>query len=213
LATNLTVHKQHNNTMSNDKPITITYPSGKLASQVVDLLVRKRPVGWSRKSYATYYRQEYALQLKKELDNMIETNKDKVFRVENQPRLSMNSIYLFVNQAFHFLMDNGPDAEKYRDLWKKVRVERIRGTAVCIRFRDFATDVLRGEDFVSRDDRMKWKKDIDNYLNDDSAVEPLHIEHLLLSPEDIQNVKSELEGLETIQFSVTSKEIKIIKTI
>jgi len=198
--------------MSNDitQPITITYANKQIASQVVDLLVRKRPVGWGRKSYATYYRSEYAMQLKKELDAMIETQKDKVFRLDTM-RLSLNSTYQMINQSFHFLMDNGPDAEKYRDLWKKIRVERVRGTAVCIRFRDFATEVLRGEDFVARDDRMKWKKQIDEYLNNDTVCKPLHIQHLLLSPEDMTNLRAELEDLTNISFSVSSKEVKIIK--
>jgi len=85
-------------------------------------------------------------------------------------------------------------------------------TGVILKFRDFVNDTLHGEDFVAREDRCKWKKQVDDYLTDDDKTDPLHIEHLLLTPEEIDQVKSELSDLGNVQFSVTSKEIKIVKT-
>jgi hypothetical protein len=195
-----------------NKPVTITYPSGKIASQVVDILVRKRPAGWGRKSYATYYREDYAKGLIKELDSMIETRRNKVFRCESMPHLTLNTIYLWINQSFRYVRDYLDQDGKYDRLWREIRVERVPRTGVILKFRDFVNDTLHGEDFVAREDRCKWKKQVDDYLTDDDKTDPLHIEHLLLTPEEIDQVKSELSDLGNVQFSVTSKEIKIVKT-
>ena len=194
------------------KPITVTYPDATTASRVVDLVVRKRPLGWSRKSYATYFREEYALQMKRELDSLISSRTAKLFPYEHFPNMSSTSLYLRINQSVRYVLEFLDPDGRYAKLWSEVRTEKVKGRGVVIKFRDFVTDDLKGEDFVAKADKVKWKQKIDLYLEGDE-MKPLHIDHLLLSSSEIDEVKAELDGVEGIQFSVSSKEIKIVKTV
>ena len=201
--------------MSTDnKHITITYPDQTTANHVVDLLVRKRPEGWSRKSLATYYREEYAEKLRPALDNMIETGIKKVVRVD---RLSLQSCYLWVNQAWKFIRDymDGPNSGngKYSKLWKETKCSRVKGAGVIIEFRNTVNEELIAEDFIAEGGRIAWKKQIDEYLEDKTNIRPFHKDNLLLSTDEQYQLRSELEDLGNIQFSISAKEIKIIKTI
>ena len=195
------------------KPITITYPNGQVASKIIDLVVRNKPIGWSRKSYATYYREEYAEQLKKELDNMIDTKRSKVFRYDIMPNLSPTSIYLWINQSFRYILDNLDPDKKYAKLYHSIKIERIKSVGVTISYRDLITNTFKGEDFVARQDKVRWTQQIDDYLSNENVTKPLHIQNLILTPEEVAQLKSELEDLSSIQYSVTSREIKLIKTL
>ncbi len=188
----------------------VTFPDNTTAARVVDLVVRKRPIGWGRKSYSTYYRQEYAEQMKKELDSIIETKKGKLFPYDRFPSMSSQSLYLRINHSIHFVLDYLDPDGKYAKLWREIKTEKIKGRGVIIKYRDFITDELIGEEYVAKADKVKWKQKIDIYLESDE-VKPLHIDNLILSASEVEEVKRELDGVESIKFSVTCKEIKIIK--
>lgn len=198
------------------KTVTITYPDGTTAQKVVDMLVRKRPLGWSRNSYATYYNENHAVQVRRELDSMIETKHDKLFRVENMKGMKINTIYLWINQAFRYIIDyyDGPEQGngKYEKLFNEIKIKKEEGIGVSIRFRDFKAYELRGEDFVIDNDKTLWRNKIDEYLNSDDC-KPFTMGKLLLSSEEVSQLKAELDGLEGIQYSVTNREVKIIKLV
>lgn len=202
---------------SKEQPVTIIYPNKQVASQVVELLTRKKPVGWSRKSYATYYRLEYAKQIIPTLDAMIVDRHNKIFRHEDMPRLSLLSLYLWVNQSFKFVRDylDGPDMGKgkYDKLWREVKVSRDKGVGVSINFENFAATIFKSSDYVKRDEKSKWKLEIEVYLSNPNIKKPLVLDNLLLLAEDIEQMEAELEDIEGIQYSITSKSIKIIKTV
>lgn len=196
--------------MSNEK-ITITYPNQALAAQVVDILVRKKPVGWSRRSYSSYFREEYALWIKRELDIMDEDKKPRAFPYSQWKNSTPNTIYLRINQAWHYLMEYMDTDGKYKKLWHQIKISRVRHYGVTLEFKEIANDMPMGEVFVPRKDVCKWKRTIDDYLEDDSKIKPLHISNLILTPEEVKTVTAELSDLSTIQFSVRHNEIKIIK--
>jgi hypothetical protein len=87
----------------------------------------------------------------------------------------------------------------------------VHGYGVTLEYKESATDMPSGEVFVPRTDICKWKKQIDDYLNDDSITKPLHIERLILTPDEVKKVTDELSDLDTIQCVVKHNEIKIIK--
>lgn len=216
--------------MSNDstnKPIVVHFPDRQTAQRVVDIIVRKRPVGWSRKSYATYYREEYAISIKKILDALAENKKPKVLRLDQYPSMSINSLYLFVNQAAHFLRDSMDGEERdadgrvirtaghYARQWQSVKVEKHRAHGVTIKYKDFVAENFEAEDFVPASNMPKWKKELDQYLLDSKIVKPFHKDNLMLTPQDMQQLNNELGDLQDagqIQYVVTSKEIKVLKT-
>lgn len=203
--------------MSNElpKPITITYPDKQTAQRVVDMLVRKRPVGWSRKSYSTYYRQEYAESIKKILDAIAQDKQPKILRLDQYPSLSINSLYLFVNQSAHYVRDYMDPEGIYAKQWQSLRVEKHKGHGVTIAYKAFVSANFNAENFVPVSDIPKWKRELDLYLQDDNIVKPFHKDGLMLTPQDMMTLNNELGDLQDagmIQYVVTSKEIKILKT-
>lgn len=198
--------------MSDPKPITITYPDARIAEKIVDILVRDRPVGWSHRSYATYYDEKSALQIKKIVDNMIETKRAKVIRYDMMPNLTPNTIYLWVNRALRYLVEKMDDKDKtYLHFSRQTKIERVRGVGITMSYRDQASEELRGEDFVARDKKLEWKTRVEEWLADPEVSKPLHITNLLLTPDDIAGLKDSLDDLSNVQYAITSREIKIIK--
>jgi len=199
--------------MSNDKHITITYPDAVTAQRVVDLVVRKKPVGWGRRSYSSYYREEYALWIKGELDKMDADKKPRAFPYSLWKNSTPNTIYLRVNQAWHYLRDFLDPEGKYEKMFHQIKVCRKHGYGVTLEYKEIAGEMPVGEVFVPRSDERKWKKQIDDYLNDDSIIKPLHLERLVLTQEEVKKLIAELEGDSRIQFVVRHNEIKIIKVV
>jgi hypothetical protein len=197
--------------MEQPKPITVTYPDGVTAQRVVDLVVRNKPIGWSRHSYSTYYREPYALWLKKELDKMMADKQPRAFPYNMWKNSTPNTIYLRINQAWHYLNDFLDPTGIYVKMWHETKVCRVRGYGVKIEYKETSIEMPEGEVFVPRTDVCKWKKRIDDYLNDDSVIEPLHIKNLILTPEEVKQQIDELSDLVTIHFVVKHNEIKIIK--
>jgi len=198
--------------MSNENnPIVISYPNQATAAKVVDILVRKKPAGWSRRSYSSYFREEYALWIKRELDAMDADKKARAFPYSQWKNSTPNTIYLRVNQAWHYLREYMDPEGKYEKMWHQVKISRVKGYGVTLEYKELASDMPMGEVFVPRKDVCKWKKSIDDYLNDDSRTNPLHITNLILTPDEVKRTTEELSDLSTIQFSVRHNEVKIIK--
>jgi len=130
----------------NPQPITVIFPDKKTVERVIDLVVRKKPVGWGRKSTATYYNQDYARWAAKELQEIIDDGKPKVFRLSG--RYTMNTLYLLINQAWLYLREESDDKQKWIDLWERCKVARKKGVGVIIQLRETFTDLPHGSDFV-----------------------------------------------------------------
>jgi hypothetical protein len=199
--------------MNEEQPITVVFPSGKVASKIVDLVVRSKPEGWSRKSYATYYSESYALWLKADLDKLIERRNPIVYRYDLW-KMSRDALYLRINQAWRYLRDHlDLEDKRYDKLWHDTERERVRGVGITIRYKDLQ-DGHAAEEFVAPSDTPKWRKKLDEYLEDESGSgKPLHIDNLLLTPEDIEQLKLELDGLSNVIYQITSREIKVIRSV
>jgi uncharacterized protein involved in tolerance to divalent cations len=192
------------------KPITVTFPDGATASKVVDLIVRKKPVGWSRKSFATYYNEGCAMQLKRELDLMIETKKSRLI-VMSQKIKSTSTLYLYVNQAWRYLMDFHDSDGVYGAHRNNTIIRKIHGRGIAIWWKDDA-ESIQGEEISEKKDQKKWKIKMDEYLDSDD-VKPFHLDHLILTAEEVEQIKEQLADLSNIMCSVTCKEIKICKIL
>jgi hypothetical protein len=194
----------------NPKPITVIFPDKKTVERVIDLVVRKKPVGWGRKSTATYYNQDYARWAAKELQEIIDDGKPKVFRLSG--RYTMNTLYLLINQAWLYLREESDDKQKWIDLWERCKVARKKGVGVIIQLRETFTDLPHGSDFVDIKEAPKWKRELNDYLEGDE-IKPFHKSGLILSNEDVEQLKIELDGLDNIQYKIDNKEIKIIRLL
>ena len=197
------------------KPITITFADNSTMSKVVSHFVRDKPIGWSHKSYAPYYKRAYADWIKKDIDEMISTRNTIVYPYDKWPKIKGNGLYLRVNQALLFLLEpkNEMDSDgKYAKFREQVSIRRERGKGIIIEFDEVLEGSSRAEMIMSDRDKPKWKLKMDEWLESNAVNQPpFYQKNLLLTPEEVEEIKSELEGLTNIIHDITSREIKIIK--
>lgn len=192
-------------------PITVTLRDGSVMQQVVDLVVKKRPIGWSRKSYATYYKLPYALWIQRDIDAMLVDRQPRVYRLDLWPRVRMNALYQRINQAVRFLIEaeNGLDPDgKYAKWRESVHIRREPGVGVVMEFDAVLEGAPKAEKFIGQTDKPKWKEKMDSWLDSDD-IKPFHQAGLMLTPEEIEQIKLELP--ENIMYSITSREIKLVR--
>jgi len=103
----------------------------KAAETYVDEVVRVKPVGWSRKSNATYYNESSALDVKDVLDKMLETKKDMVIPLRGR---SLATMYAKVHQGLYYLFDYMDADGKYKALRDSITICRRRGAGVLLMF-------------------------------------------------------------------------------
>ncbi len=195
--------------MSEQNSITVTFPDKQTASRIVDLVVRNKPSGWGRKSFASYYNEHYALQLKRELDAMIASKKSRMIGLGTKIK-SSRTMYLLVNQSWRYLIDHlDPDGIYGKHLCNTIRQIK-HGHGVAIYWKD-QVEIMSGEEIGDIKEQKKWKRQVDDYLGSDETA-PLHIAKVVLTPEEVDQLKAELDDLEgSVLYSVTCKEIKICK--
>ena len=204
-----------------NKPYTVTVHDGSTVDRIVNLAVKTKPAGWARKSYATYYKKRYAVWIQRDVDAMIVDRSPKIYRKDLWPNVSVQSLYLRVNQAVRFLTDveNEMDPDgKYRIWHREVHIGLYpkKGYPKIGVVMDFDPvtegEEPRAESFIGEADMPNWKLKLDSWLEDSSQTEPFYKGHLLLTPEQIEQLKMELDGLQNILFTINSREIKVIKS-
>lgn len=194
-----------------NKTVTLTLPSGQIASKLVDVLVRDQPLGWSRKSYSAYYNLHYANWLKPVLDDMIARRVSKVFLLENF-NIKLDSLYLRINHSFRFICDHLDSENVYKSFYDEIEICKLRRRGATIKFKE-RLDMPSGEDFVDKKDAPKWRQKLDEYIDAPATGAPLYIKNLLLDEDEIEQIKLELEGLSNLVYSVDCREIKVIKSL
>jgi len=106
------------------------------------LVPSKRPAGWSRRSRATYYTEEYAMQVKRVLDNILQDKQDRLWRYEDWKQFSPTTVYLRINQSLRYLLDYMDADGRYKKLMSTLEIYRDR-SAKGIRF-GYETGVADG---------------------------------------------------------------------
>jgi hypothetical protein len=196
------------------KPITLTISGNKVTSEMADLFIRKRPVGWSRKSNAPYYNERYARWLKKDIDAMIVDRRSRVYRYDVFKDSTPNTLYTRINQALLFLCEKMDDTNgTYKKFKSEIKVERERGVGVTITFAETLDVDARASIFIPNTDKPKWMMKLDAWLEStDVTLPPFYQGQLALTPEMITELETQLGEIEGILFNVSAEEIKVIKT-
>jgi|ERR1700719_4861 len=199
------------NTSPPPKSITLTISDQSTMAKVVDLIVRKKPVGWSRRSYASYYKESYAKWLQKDIDEMMVDRQPRIYRYDMWPSVSKNSLYLRVNQATAYLLDNLDPEQKYKKFFSELKCKKEPdGIALRLDIVIEGKTSPQAEKFIGASDKPAWKIKMDDWIEDSTREEPFFKGGLLLSPEEIKQLELELDG-SGILYSITSREIKLIK--
>lgn len=196
-------------------PLTLSIENEQVVAKLVDFIVKKKPAGWARRSYASYYKEPYAIWIKAGLDILNDTQKPIVYRYDKWPGVAKTSLYLRINQAIRFLTDseNGLDPEhKYKKLISKIRIER-KQEGITIRIHDAWTEVAPGaEELIENRDHPKWKQDMLNWIESGDSNKPFfHKSGLMLDDNEIAQLHAELDGC-GLMVSINHREIKLVRT-
>lgn len=212
--------------MSNDETnaaiksrLSAIFPDPATAARVVEAVVHSRPLGWSRKSNAPYYKEMYAEQMRAEADRMLASGNPLVYRYDkwctDDTQMSKNTLYTRINQAVRYLVEcmDAPD-RRYSKWHDTTRTYRKSGVGVVIEF----IPGLRGEDksgfkadeIQPRENMPRWKREMEDWLESDS-VTPFSIENLALGPDEIAELKVQFAQLSSVIASIKSSSIKIIR--
>jgi hypothetical protein len=182
-------------------------------AHIVEALVKKRPIGWSHTSQASYYKQRYALWIKKNIDAMIADKKTRVYRYDVWTSLSHNSLYFRINQSVGYLLDNLDPNGIYKEWKESIDITRKAGIGVIMRYQK-AEDVGYDAEVISEDtlkSRPRWMETMDKWLEIPGAKDPFIREGLILTNQQVEQIKMELSGVEGLMISVTNQSVKILK--
>lgn len=195
----------------NDNEIVIIRKNSEAAKQIVNALVKRRPLGWSARSYPTYYREHYAKWIQKDIDKMMVDRKMRTWRYDAFPTTKPQSLYLRINQSLMYLLDNLDHTGKYAKFREQISIARRTGVGIIIKF----DEVLEGDqqaDVVIGDDSIpEWKRELDRWIEDINDVNPFLREGLILTDIQLTQLENELDGLSGILYTLTTRSVKIIK--
>lgn len=193
-----------------------------IAERVVDVVVSKRPAGWGRKSIAPYYKENYARGIQIDIDRMIESRGQLVYRYDiwckdipgsKVPIMSTNTLYNRINQSIKFLIDylDTPD-KKYRDWYNTVRIERRVGLGIVIFF-IVGLDIegaFHAELAEAVEAMPVWERQMEEWLEGNDN-RPFMKDGLALTADEMTKHKQRFSRLTNVMASITSSTIKIIK--
>lgn len=191
-----------------------------MQAQAVDMLVRKRPQGWGRRSVAPYYNERTGMEIRAVLDSMIATKKDKLFDYKEANKrwgLNHSSLYLKIYQGIKYLCEqmDTPD-RKYGRFVQTINTTKYRGVGVLLSFKPHCKEDFVS-DFTPRDVEIDtnaplWRIKMMTYLEDTTESKPFIKEGLALDENQIAELKAMLDSIgPTIMHSVTSSSVKIMK--
>ena len=181
--------------------------------QLVALLAGVKPKNWKRVSNSPYYKSKYGYELRGIVDQMIELREDTEYRYCDFPRISKSSLYLRVNQAKRFILDNLDDDNKYAQFFELINITRERtGVRLTLdeEFRDPSKPYL-GATVVSKEKQRGLQGEIDDWLEHAKVGNIFRRSKLALDPEAIHDIEVSMQGLMDVVFSITTSTIKIVK--
>lgn len=188
------------------------------AKKVVEALEpKKRPQSWGRRSRATYYGEEFALQVKKVIDDMLVDKKDRIFFYSSYPQFTPNTVYLRINQSLRFLLEEMDVEGTYRKAMSTIDVHRDRiakGIRFSVRqeFRDSGDSNFVPAEIIPTVEMPKWKQKIEDWLEtSEPGSKPFILDRLALTPEEVKELKLQFMGLTNIVAVINAKEIKLVK--
>ena len=179
-----------------------------------------KPEGWARRSTATYYKPIYGMQMKREADKMLANRQDLTYKYSvwcvGKMSLSEKTLYTRINQSVRYLCEKLDDKTATYKRWKcmtDINIIPDVGVRISFKpeFRDSDISDFSGTVSESRDVAPRWKVDMDSWLDDNDNEKPFIIDGLMLSKDEVKNIKIALAGLSNVQAVVTSEKIQIIK--
>lgn len=176
---------------------------------------RSRPHTWRGASVASYYKLKYAEWLRPILDAMLSDGHNKLLLIKDNPPLNKDSLYLKVNQAFHYILDYLDESGKYFVLRESTDITKHRENGivigVLISFNESVLDTGHVAQSIDVDrNGSTWRNDMEQWLMNSSSGDKFERKSLMLLPEEVESVKELLDNLgDSIIYKVTQTNIII----
>jgi hypothetical protein len=179
---------------------------------------KKKPSTWRGRTNAPYYRERFALEIKRDLDSMIKEYEEKgtadplEYRYD-ESNLSRHSLYLKVNQASLYLREELDFEGVYKRFFQMVSVTRERNGVRITLNKDLRSHVpqdLRATRILPKDIQTSvYKQKLETFLLESKEGEVLEIDNLSLLPEEMQVITASLAPLDNFMARITSRLIKV----
>lgn len=170
---------------------------------------RTRRKNWSRLSRSSYYNKRFALELKAVVDDMLERGVDKEYRFEDYDELKPTTIYLRLNHAKLFLIDELDENGYYKEQFQRIHISKEK-TGIRLTLLKEHLAELRPVDISLDEKQANWQLKIDDYLEKARPGDkPLHLKGLSLTAEEVEAQKESFLPLEHVGAIVTATEIMI----
>jgi len=209
--------------MNEDKPVTIVFPSGRIASKIVRIVAQNKPLGASHRSCYPYYKTEYGLWIKADVDNMIANKANNLPLVydyatfcNEQTNISPQTLYARITQSARFLVEQMDDQEgTYHSWYEQIEISKeskLHGVAIIWKPEFAAGTNLRPRLAEPQKELPRWRKELNEWLEGEQD-EPFKRENLLLSKDVIAALNAEFEGVAGLFISLTPSSITFVKTL
>lgn len=179
---------------------------------------KKKPSGWRKRSTSPYFKPWFAEKIKRVVDQMYIDGHDKIYVYTDYPSHTKNTLYLFVNQAFRFLITHmdTPDG-KYSKAKDEIGISREPHKGIRLSFHKNIKDGSRSEfdnmphDVIPKKHEIEWKTKMEEFLEE--APEGANFEqlNLILSTEEVEDLRNSFAGLDNIGASITRTSVKLVK--
>lgn len=182
---------------------------------VVDALLVKRPVGYSRRSNLPYYNETFGAHLKETADVMISTRCDQCFFFKDFPNVKPVTLYLRIWQSIKYLVERMDNENRTYLTWQsQIDISRKPHTGILLAwkepFRDAVPCPFKPRPVIPKSAVPTWKKDIEDFLADGSKSK-FFIDGLALTPEQMKELKDSFALVQGLLVVVRSNEVKLIK--
>ena len=208
------------NDKDKDKPIHVTFPSGRVANKIISMVVHNKPVGVSRRSQYPYYKENYAKWVKADVDRMIETKQELVYDYSvfctEESNISPITLYARISQGVRYLIDHLDDSNAtYFHWYNDVEIsknKKLGGVAITWKPEFVSGGNLHPRLAESVKEIPRWRRELDEWLESDQA-KPFKKENLMLDSDVIKELNTEFDGVLGLFISVNSNSITVVKTL
>jgi hypothetical protein len=206
-----------------DKPVTVIFPSGRIAAKIVNLVVHNKPLGASRRSQYPYYKSSYALWIKADIDKMIAEKANNLPLVYDykifctvETNISEITLYARITQAARFLVEQMDDQEgTYHKWYEQIEIsknQKLGGVAIIWRSEFSAGTNLRPRLSEPQVELPRWRRELDEWLEGEQD-EPFKRDNLLLGKDVIAKLHQDYDSVQGLFISITPTSITFVKTL
>lgn len=182
---------------------------------IASVISSPRPVGWSHRSKASYFKKVYAEEIKEHIDQQIATGKDLIFRYATwceKLGVSERTLYTRINQSILFLVQRLDPDGVYSKWYEGVDIDcKSSKFAIVISVAKVeASRNIKPELVEPRQSLPQWRKKLMDWLESNSN-EPFVEEGLALGPEEVLKLREEFLTNDGLLVDINFHAIRIIK--